>query len=71
MRLVAHSVLAHRITYFLQLKGPSVALDSACSSSLFALEHAYKSIQLGECDNAIVVGTNIVLNQNVTTQFVK
>ncbi|KAJ8958014.1 hypothetical protein NQ318_002016 [Aromia moschata] len=68
-RQSADSVLAHRITYLLQLKGPSVALDSACSSSLFALEHAYKSIQLGECDNAIVVGTNIILNQKGTIQF--
>ncbi|XP_066144652.1 fatty acid synthase-like [Euwallacea fornicatus] len=63
------SMLSNRISYFLKLKGPSYVCDTACSSSMYALEHAYKSIRLGLCDRAIVGGTNLCLNPYVSLQF--
>ncbi|VVC40005.1 Hypothetical protein CINCED_3A009213 [Cinara cedri] len=50
------SMLANRISYWLGVNGPSYSVDSACSSSLFALENAYKSIRNGQCDSALVGG---------------
>lgn len=47
------SVLSSRISYFLNLKGPSLAVDSACSSSLAAIHMACDSIRSGESDMAL------------------
>ncbi|XP_018574566.1 fatty acid synthase-like, partial [Anoplophora glabripennis] len=65
------SMIAHRLSYFLKLKGPSTILDTACSSSCYALENAYRAIRLGEIDNAIVAGTNLCLYSNTTMQFLR
>ena len=45
---LATSILANRISWFFDLKGPSVNLDSACSSSLMALDIACKGLRSGE-----------------------
>jgi len=50
------AVIASRISYFLNLRGPSLVIDTACSSSLVAVHTACKSINLGECDMAIAGG---------------
>lgn len=62
----ATSIAANRISYFLNIHGPSVAIDTACSSSLTALHTAVKSIQCGECDSAIVVGSNLILDPDLS-----
>lgn len=46
-------------------------VDTACSSSMYALDCAYSAIQSGECDAAIVGGTNLLLHPTVTLQFAK
>lgn len=51
-----NSILASRISYFLNLKGPSIAIDTACSSSLVSLHLACQSILNSECDMAIAGG---------------
>ena len=58
----AHSVAAGRISFALGLEGPSCAYDTACPSSLVALHAAVRSLQHGECDLAVVVGVNIMLD---------
>ncbi|RZC40858.1 Ketoacyl-synt C, ketoacyl-synt, and/or PS-DH domain containing protein, partial [Asbolus verrucosus] len=63
------SFIAHRLSYYLKLKGPSYIADTACSSSLNALEHAFKAIRSGQCDNAIVGGVNLLLHPGITLQF--
>lgn len=62
---------ANRISYHLKLKGPSVTLDSACCSSLYALRDAYTQIRLGKIDAAIVGGVTLIAKPNTTLQFKK
>ncbi|KAI0596521.1 hypothetical protein F4775DRAFT_594205 [Biscogniauxia sp. FL1348] len=58
---VSASIMANRISYFFNLKGPSVTIDTACSSSLVALHQACQSLRLGETKQAIVGGANLIL----------
>ena len=57
----ALSVVANRISFSLNLTGPSLTLDTACSSSLVAFDVAFGHLQTGECDVAIVCAPNILL----------
>nr|QCW07581.1 fatty acid synthase 1 [Blattella germanica] len=65
----SRAMLANRMSYWLGINGPSYAVDSACSSSMYALEHAYKSIRDGHCDSALVSGCNLCLHPYVSLQF--
>lgn len=53
-------MLANRISYTYDLHGPSITLDTACSSALVSLHHAYRSLLNGECDLAVAGGVNIM-----------
>ena len=50
--------LSSRVSYKLNLRGPSITVQSACSSSLVAVHLACQSILLGECDMAIAGGVS-------------
>lgn len=65
----AISMLANRISWFFDLKGPSITLNTACSSSLVALHLARRSLQSGEADIAIIGGTNLMLGPEMFTFF--
>ncbi|MFF0836624.1 MULTISPECIES: amino acid adenylation domain-containing protein [unclassified Streptomyces] len=54
-------VLAARLSYFMDLKGPVLAVNTACSSGLVALHQACTSLRQKECDIAIVAAANLVL----------
>ncbi|KAL0116838.1 hypothetical protein PUN28_010028 [Cardiocondyla obscurior] len=60
---------ANRISYYLGLTGPSHCLDSACNSSLVALECAYQSLINDRCDNALVGGSQLCLHPYMSLQF--
>src|SRR5215217_235021 len=57
----ALSIIANRLSYYLDLRGPSLALDTACSSSLVALHMACQSLLTGDSNLAIVAGVNLLL----------
>ncbi|WP_394848782.1 thioesterase domain-containing protein [Pendulispora brunnea] len=54
------SMIPNRISYALNLHGPSEHCETTCSSSLVALHRAIQSIRLGECAQAIVGGINLI-----------
>lgn len=55
------SILPSRISYFLNLKGPSILIDTACSSSLLSVHIACEAIKNKECDMALAGGMKINL----------
>ncbi len=55
------SIIAARISYFFDWRGPSLALNTACSSALVAVHYARRSLQLGECELALAGGVNLML----------
>lgn len=52
-------IIASRLSYLLDLKGPSMSVDSTCSSSLVAVHLACQAIRNGECESAIVGSVRI------------
>jgi amino acid adenylation domain-containing protein len=60
------NTIAGRVSYFLGLHGPSMALDSACSSSLVSLHQACQSLRAGECEMALAGGVNLILSPATT-----
>ncbi|MEZ3181297.1 SDR family NAD(P)-dependent oxidoreductase [Streptomyces pimonensis] len=56
-----HSVLANRVSFLLDLRGPSEPVDTACSSSLVAVHRAVRAIQTGECASAVAGGVNVIV----------
>ncbi|NXD84156.1 FAS synthase, partial [Halcyon senegalensis] len=65
------AMFANRLSYFYDLKGPSMTIDTACSSSLIALESAFQAIRHGRCNAAIVGGINLLLKPGNSVQFLK
>ena len=65
----ALSIIANRLSYLLDLRGPSVTVDTACSSSLVALHLACQSLRTQDCDTAIAGGVNLLLSPAVFRGF--
>ncbi|PYH80087.1 ketoacyl-synt-domain-containing protein [Aspergillus uvarum CBS 121591] len=59
--------LSNRISYEFDLTGPSMTLATGCSSSMVALHEACQAILSGDCESAIVAGTNLILTPTMTT----
>lgn len=64
-------IAANRISYAFDLKGPSLAVDTACSSALVAVHLACQSIWHGESTMALAGGVNILLLPTITVSFSK
>ncbi|MBY0088466.1 non-ribosomal peptide synthetase [Brevibacillus brevis] len=56
--------IANRVSYFCNFHGPSMAVDTMCSSSLTTIHLACQSLQQGECEAAIAGGVNISIHPN-------
>ncbi|KEY64667.1 hypothetical protein S7711_02867 [Stachybotrys chartarum IBT 7711] len=54
------AIMSNRISHVFNLQGPSLTLDTACSSSIYCLHNAVSAIKAGECDRAIVAGANLI-----------
>ncbi|KAI1842497.1 hypothetical protein JX266_011251 [Neoarthrinium moseri] len=61
------SILSNRISYFFDLKGPCMTIDTGCSGSLVALHQACQSLKLGESDLALVGGSQLVIHPDNLT----
>lgn len=59
---VGRSIMANRLSYFLNIHGPSVTIDTAYSGSLVGLDMVCRTIQTGEVDAAIVATSNLYLH---------
>ncbi len=68
---LSHAVLANRVSRLLDLRGPSEAVDTACSSALVAIHRAARAILDGDCDLAIAGGVNAALSPGLFTAFTK
>ncbi|XP_075559822.1 fatty acid synthase-like [Dermacentor variabilis] len=55
-------MFSNRVSYCLDFCGPSFTIDSASSSTMTALSAALQSLRCGECEAAIVGGSNVMLN---------
>jgi acyl transferase domain-containing protein/acyl carrier protein len=66
-----HSVIPNRLSYLLNFQGPSLAIDTACSSALVALHLACQSLRSSECHLALAGGINLILSPALTIAFSK
>lgn len=57
--------LAPRVAYKLNLKGPAVVVQTACSTSLVAIHMACQSLLAGECQMALAGGVSITFPQTI------
>ena len=58
------AAIANRVSYFCNFQGPSLAVNTMCSSSLTAIHLACQSLKLGECKLAIAGGVNVSVHPN-------
>jgi len=67
----ALSIASNRVSYCFDLRGPSLSVDTACSSALVALDLACRAIWRGEIPQALVGGVNAILQADVSVAFSK
>jgi len=63
------SIVSNRLSYLMDLRGPSISVDTACSSSLVAIHQACNSIRSGESSIAIAGGVSLILSSDTNTIF--
>jgi len=62
LSMSSYASIANRVSYCLDFDGPSMAIDTMCSSSLTAIHLACEAIRGGSCDAAIAGGVNLSLH---------
>ncbi|MFF5448537.1 type I polyketide synthase [Streptomyces sp. NPDC012888] len=64
-------IISNRLSYLLDLRGPSLTVDTACSSSLVAVHLACQALRNDDCGTAVVGGMNLILSPTVTVAHTK
>jgi acyl transferase domain-containing protein len=59
---VGSAMASNRLSHFYDLRGPSMTVDTGCSTTLTAFHQACQSLALGESDMSIVGASNVILN---------
>lgn len=67
----SRSMFANRISYVFDFRGPSYAMDTACSSTFMAFHQAMLGLKSGQCDMAVVGGVGVCLRPVSALQFHK
>jgi len=65
------SMFSNRLSFYYDFHGPSHTIDTACSSSIVALDSAITALEEGKCDYAIVSGTNVIFSPSISLGFSK
>ncbi|KAK1842828.1 polyketide synthase [Colletotrichum chrysophilum] len=65
----AGCMVSNRLSYFFNLRGPNISLDSACSSSGYAVHMACQSLRAGECETAFVGASSLMVNHHTMSQL--
>ncbi|WNG27789.1 SDR family NAD(P)-dependent oxidoreductase [Cystobacter fuscus] len=60
--ILSYSAIANRVSHFFNLQGPSLAIDTTCSSSLIAIHMACEELRRGNCELMIAGGINLSLH---------
>lgn len=68
---IVPTAIANRVSFALDLRGPSEAIDTACSGSLVAMHRATQALASGECELAIAGGVNLLLGPELFIAFAK
>ncbi|KAI1411801.1 putative polyketide synthase [Hypoxylon sp. FL1857] len=61
------SMLANRLSWFFNLRGPSIGLDTACSSAATGVDLAFQALSNKRCDMAMVAGCNLTFSPEYFT----
>ncbi|PYH99747.1 ketoacyl-synt-domain-containing protein [Aspergillus ellipticus CBS 707.79] len=64
---IGRAILSNRISHFLNLKGPSLTVDTGCSGSLVGVDLACRYLSAGDIDSAIVAACNLFFSPEHTT----
>ena len=67
----SNSVISGRVSYTFDFHGPSLTLDTACSSALVAVHEAVQALRNGEADVAVAGGVNMMIAPAATMGFAK
>lgn len=62
----AHAMLANRVSYILDFRGPSQTIDTACSSALVALHRGIMALENQECEYALVGGVSLLIDNIIS-----
>ncbi|WP_194816751.1 polyketide synthase Pks13 [Nocardia sp. XZ_19_385] len=64
-------IIANRVSYFFDFRGPSITIDTACSSTIVAVHQAVRALRDGDADLALAGGVNMILAPVATLGFEK